>query len=74
MDWLGGRVERDEGVMLSRNASAPGPEKWCCTLGNRQNGTLLETRCSRSYMCPTSNRLAFSRVHLCESIMLRSLY
>ena len=32
VDWLGGRVERDEGVMVSRKASAPGPEKWCCTL------------------------------------------
>ena len=27
-----------------------------------------------SYMCPTSNKLAFSRVQLCESIMLMSLY
>jgi hypothetical protein len=32
VDCCTGRVERDDGVMLSRNASAPEPEKWCWTL------------------------------------------
>ena len=32
VDWPFGRAEREDGVMRSRNASAPGPEKWCWTL------------------------------------------
>jgi hypothetical protein len=32
VDWHSGSEVRDDGVMLSRKASAPGPEKWCWTL------------------------------------------
>jgi hypothetical protein len=32
VDCWTGRVEREDGVMLSRKGSAPGPEKWCWTL------------------------------------------
>jgi hypothetical protein len=85
VDWRSGNEDSDEGVMLSRKASAPGPEKWCWTLdGLAQEhdwkivGVMVSTQSKYevavTYICPTSNKLAFSRVQLCESMMLISLY
>jgi hypothetical protein len=43
VDCCTGRDESEVGVMLSRKASAPGPEKWCWTLNCQL--TIDTTRC-----------------------------
>ena len=74
MEWLGGSEVREEGVIDSRNGVAAGPEKRCCTLDRQSSQYSSVSKRGCKYMCPTSKRLAFSRVHLWLSPTLRSEY